>query len=90
MPRDNTVECPVCLARFVNLGGRRSHQKQKNHYPILKKIEMVPITADNPPPVVGLSTLSPEEKKKAKKARQKLKYLARFEAIKKMYVSSQS
>jgi hypothetical protein len=31
MPRDETLQCPVCLSWFPSAGARRSHQRQKSH-----------------------------------------------------------
>ena len=84
MPRDKTVQCPVCYDKFSNISGRRSHQKQKNHYPTFKKTTNNSVPTNDPPPEAGLSVLSIEEKKIEKKRRQREKYLTQLEAIRRM------
>lgn len=97
MESEEHRRCPVCLKVLATVGGRRSHQKQKNHYE-----EAIPTDARHHGQIPhGLESESEDgsdlndqledmdnksdlqEKKRAKKERQRAKRQRRFEIIRK-------
>ena len=96
MPRIDENQCPVCLVYFATERGRKSHQKQLNHYikPTEEITEVVPLVNESEQreaspeasPRAIPAPLSAEERKKAKKARQKAKYIVKIIALEKSSV----
>jgi hypothetical protein len=90
MSTQNDLQCPVCYTFFRTPGGRKSHQRLKNHYaPDEAAIGSIsqsknPHPADNqsnPIVVSDEDEMKAKQKKREKKLRQKAKRQAKVNSI---------